>query len=34
VAPPLLVTDDEVDTALRILGDALTASLPGPGGSR
>jgi acetylornithine/N-succinyldiaminopimelate aminotransferase len=34
VAPPLLVRDDEVDAALGILGDALTASLSGPGGSR
>jgi acetylornithine/N-succinyldiaminopimelate aminotransferase len=34
VAPPLLVRDDEVDTALGIVGDALTATLPGPGGSR
>jgi acetylornithine/N-succinyldiaminopimelate aminotransferase len=34
VAPPLLVRDDEIDTALGILGDALTASLPGAGGSQ
>jgi 4-aminobutyrate aminotransferase-like enzyme len=27
VAPPLLVRDDEIDTALGILGEALTASL-------
>ena len=34
VAPPLLVRDDEIDAALGILGEALTASLPGTDGSR
>ena len=32
VAPPLLVRDDEVDTALGILAEALTASLAATGG--
>jgi acetylornithine aminotransferase len=34
VAPPLLVRDDEIDAALRVLGQAITASLPGTDGSR
>ena len=34
VAPPLLVRDDEIDTALRVLDQAITASRPGTGGSR
>ena len=34
VAPPLLVRDDEIDTALRVLGRAIAASLPGTDGSR
>ena len=34
VAPPLLVRDDEIDAALGVLGQALTASLPDPDGRR
>jgi acetylornithine/N-succinyldiaminopimelate aminotransferase len=34
VAPPLLVRDDEIDTALGILGEALTVTLRDASGSR
>ena len=32
LAPPLLVRDDEIDSALGILGEALTAALSGADG--
>jgi acetylornithine/succinyldiaminopimelate/putrescine aminotransferase len=34
VAPPLLVRDDEIDTALRVLGEALAAVRGGTAGTR